>query len=313
MSKDGASAVNLGAAKRMARRIITHHFGNPPKRVKHLQSGLSNFVFMVTHSEGDFVVRISPEPARLNAFIKEQWAMAKARNVGVPTPEILEVGNEIVPSPYMVSRRVIGKEASFHPKRLEILREMGKYAALINSIPTSGFGSTFDWSSNRLSRNESWGEFLDKELDLEARLRSLEKRRMLPASQIKKLRSILKRAAGSTAKPRLTHGDIRLKNVLVDEDGRITAILDWEDCTSNLSPQWELSIALHDLSIDEKQEFLIGYELREQKVIELMPVIKALNLINYAPEIERLAELKEMEALEQYRTRLSGALDLYSL
>ncbi len=313
MSNTEFSTVELRAAKRMARQIITHHFGNKPKRVAHLPGGLSNFVFLVTHNEGDFVVRISPEPARLNAFIKEQWAMAKAREVGVPTPEILEVGNEIVSSPYMVSRRVIGKEANLHPNRLEIIRQMGKYAALINSIPTSGFGSTFDWSSNQLSRNETWSEFIEKELNLEGRLRSLEKRKMLPPAKIKRLRSILKNAARSRAKPSLTHGDIRLKNVIVDEAGEISAIIDWEDCTSNLSPHWEFSIALHDLSIDEKQEFLAGYGLSEKEVVKLMPVVQALNLINYAPEIERLAEAKETARLEQYRLRLNGNLDLYSL
>jgi hygromycin-B 4-O-kinase len=313
MSKNQSSAVDLRAAKNMARQIITHHFGSKPKRVAHLASGLSNFVFMVTHSEGDFVVRISPEPARLNAFIKEQWAMAKAREVGVPTPEILEVGNEVVPSPYMVSRRVLGKEASFHSNRLEIIREMGKYAALINSVQTSGFGSTFDWSSNQLSRNETWREFIEKELNLEGRLKSLAKRKMLRPAQIKKIRSILTSAARPGFKPSLTHGDIRLKNVIVDESGQITAIIDWEDCTSNLAPHWELSIALHDLSIDEKQEFLAGYNLGEKKVVALMPVIKSLNLLNYAPEIERLVESKDTAQLEHYRTRLSGALDFYSL
>jgi aminoglycoside phosphotransferase (APT) family kinase protein len=313
MSKNESPEVRVRAARNMARQIITHHFGNKPKRVAHLTSGLSNFVFMVTHGEGDFVVRISPDAGRLNAFIKEQWAMVKAREVGVPTPEILEVGNEVVPSPYMVSRRVIGNEATFHPKRREIIREMGKYAALINSVPTSGFGSTFDWSSNQLSRNETWKEYLDKELNLDGRLRALEKRRMLKPAQIKKLRSILKNAGRSSSRPALTHGDIRLKNVIVDEEGQISAVIDWEDSTSNLSPHWELSIALHDLSIDEKQEFLVGYGLREKKVVEMMPVVKALNLLNYAPEIERLAEAKDASRLEQYRTRLGGILDFYSL
>ena len=41
--------------------------------------------------------------------------------------------------------------------------------------------------------------------------------------------------------------------------------------------------------------------------------MKALNLINYAPEIERLAQAKESAQLAHYRTRLSGALDLFSL
>lgn len=299
-------------AKELARLVIKHHFGSKPRRIAHKSSGLSNFVFAVNHPEGDFVVRISPDPSRLNLFIKEQWAQSRAREAGVPTPEILEVGSEIISLPFMISRTVEGSEATFHHDRLKIVREMGRLAALINSIRTEGFGGTFDWSSNLLSRNETWRDFLEKELRAEDKLKTLEKRKMLAAPELKKIRRILAESCKLTVKPALTHGDIRLKNVMVDENGKIIALLDWENCTSNLAPHWELSLALHDLSIDEKQEFLEGYALKEKKFLEIAPLVKAINLINYAPEIERLAVAGESARLEQYQTRLSGALDFYS-
>ena len=71
--------------------------------------------------------------------------------------------------------------------------------------------------------------------------------------------------------------------------------------------------ALHDLSIDGKQHFLEGCGLPEKKICEISPLMKAINLINYTPVIEGMAEAKEMEKLEQYRTRLNGALDFFSL
>ena len=302
----------LREAKAMARRIIEHHFGAKPKRIEHQGSGLSNFVFLVHHAEGDFVVRISPDPTRINAFIKEQWAVGKAREAGVPTPEILEVGNSVIPHPYMVARRVRGRDATEHPERFSILREMGRYAALINSIPTTGFGSVFDWSSNQLSRNATWKEYLHGELRLDARLELLGKQRMLSPARLKALRGVLERAAKRSSKPALNHGDVRLKNAMVDDTGKITAIIDWEDCVSQLAPHWELSLALHDLSIDEKQEFLQGYGLTARQLKEIAPVVKALNVINYAPHVERLVERNDRAQIEQCRSRLSGALDLYS-
>jgi len=312
--KNSANAKEINRAKEMARDVIAHHFGNQkPRRVTHKTSGLSNFVFEVSHGEGDFIVRISPDPARINSFIKEQWAQNKAREAGVPVPEILEVGSHVIDQPFMISRVVRGGEATFHENGLEIVKEMGRYAARINSIKTKGFGATFDWSSNQLSHNESWREFLESELKFEEKLATLEKRRMLDAAKAKKIRKILTDTAKEKSKPALTHGDIRLKNVMVDDDGRITAFLDWEHATSNLAPAWELSIALHDLSIDEKQLFLDGYGLKEKKIADLMPVIKAIDFINYAPEVERLATEKDTAHLEKLRTRLSGALDFYSL
>jgi aminoglycoside phosphotransferase (APT) family kinase protein len=307
-----AITFDLREARATARSLITHHFGGKVNRVVYQPGGLSNFVFLVKHKEGDFAVRISPEPSKINAFIKEQWAMSKAREVGVPTPEILEVGNKVAPTPYMISRRVNGQEATYNPSRMQILHEMGRYAALINAIPTTGFGGTFDWSRNQLSRNETWKDFLHKELKLDARLELMEKHRMVSGSHLERIRSTLEGVTELIPQTALNHGDLRLKNVIVDEDGLISAIIDWEHCVSNLAPHWELSLALHDLSVDEKEEFLEGYGLREAEVTEIAPVMKALNLINYATEIERLAESDNKAGLERYRTRLSGALDLYS-
>jgi aminoglycoside phosphotransferase (APT) family kinase protein len=303
----------MAEARAMARRIIEHHFGTKPKRIEHQGSGLSNFVFLIHHTEGDFVIRISPDATRINAFIKEQWAVGKAREVGVPTAEILEVGNSVIPYPYMVVRRVEGSDATVHPERLAILREMGRYASLINSIATTGFGGVFDWSSNQLSHNPTWKEYLHGELRLDMRLEILRKQRMLNPTRLKTLRTLLERAARRSAKTALNHGDIRLKNVIVNEAGKITAFIDWEDCVSHLTPHWELSLALHDLSIDEKQEFLTGYGLSAKQFAEIAPVVKALNIINYAPQIEGMSERNDRAQLEQLRTRLSGALDLYSM
>ena len=300
-------------AKVMARQVIEHHFKAKPKRVTYQAEGLSNFVFWVQHDEGEFIVRIGQSPGKINAYIKEQWAVAKAREVGVPAPEILEVGNEVIPAPFMIARLMRGEVATQHPEKMAILHEMGRYAALINTIVTEGYGSIFDWSNNQLSRNASWRDFLFQELKLEARLGILKKYKMLTPKKLRLLAQLLEKGAGRNHKPRLNHGDVRLKNVLVNKQGKITAILDWEHCMSNVAPYWDLSLALHDLSIDEKQELLAGYGITEESFTEIAPLIKALNIINYAPHIEQFGEVQNTAQLDKYRLRLSGTLDLYSL
>src|SRR5205823_4916031 len=116
--------------------------------------------------------------------------------------------------------------------------------------PTTGFGRTFNWSGNQLSHNETWGDFLRKELHLQAGLATLEKYEMLTPPRLKRLRTTLEGVAAWKPKPALNHGDLRLKNVIVDKAGKITAIIDWENCISSIAPHWELSLSLHDLSID---------------------------------------------------------------
>jgi hypothetical protein len=100
---------------------------------------------------------------------------------------------------------------------------------------------------------------------------------------------------------------------MVNETGQISAVIDWEFCSSNIAPYWDLSLAVHDLSVDAKQEFLQGYGLNEQEVRDLSPILKAINIMNYAPYVERAIDEGNEAQLDQYRTRLSGALDLYSL
>lgn len=293
--------------------VLEHHFGKRPTRIKRLTGGLNNHVFEGRIGRDEFVVRISDDAAKLQTFIKEQWAVRQARRVRVPTAEILEVGNTVINKPYMISTKVDGIDATRWPHRLETAREMGHYAAKINSIRTKGFGAVFDWSRNTLSKNRSWQEFLDDELKIDERLALLTTRRLMRPHVLKKLRHNVGELRQWRGRPVLTHGDIRFKNVVLDESGKIRAFLDWENCTSNLAPQWELSIALHDLCIDEKEAFLEGYGVSPREFARIAAAIKTLNILNYFAAIEDAIATKNHRRLEQFRARLNGAFDLHSL
>ena len=104
-----------------------------------------------------------------------------------------------------------------------------------------------------------------------------------------------------------------LKNVIVDDDGEIAAIIDWDDSLSTLAPAWEVSIALHDLFIDEKDLFISGYGLTVRQVEEIAPLLKTFNVMNYAHAVDHAIKSNDEKTLAQFKLRLSGALDLYSL
>ena len=297
----------------LARTVVQHHFGSKPRRIKPLSGGLSNLVFEAAHKEGDFVVRISPDKSRINTFVKEQWAETAARKKGVPTAEILETGFSLISFPYMISRKTAGVEATYHSERKKIISELGHHAAQINKIRTKGFGETFDWSNNQLSRNETLKEYLENEFCYEAKTRTLAQSGLLPRSTIKGLRKIRQQLEKIKSKPTLNHGDLRLKNVIADEKARIVAILDWEKAISTLSPHWEISLALHDLGVDEQEQFTEGYGLKPRKLAEIAPYIKAFNILNYADEINRVTREKDKLGLERLRMRFNRTFDLYSL
>ena len=297
--------------RNFAKRIVEQFFGKPASRIVYKSSGRTNFVFAVNHVEGQFVVRISPDVNRIDAFQKELLASRKAREAGVPTPEVLAVGQDPDSEPYMITRRVTGIEASQNPKRLRIVHQMGEYAAVINSIATNGFGEKFDWAENG-EKNGDWDNYLQNEFELEKRIQVLSTNEIISPAQLQELEKIIADVKSQPLNTSLNHSDLRLKNVIVDEGGDIAAIIDWEECLSTLAPEWEVSIALHDLTIDEKQAFIDGYGLTVQQVEEMAPLIKAFNILNYAPTIESAVQNADQKALDQIKLRLAGSLDLYS-
>ena len=312
MSDAEPGGLDAKQARRMAHEVLTHLLGGKPKRLEPLGGGLTNFVFEARHAEGDMVVRLSANPAKVKEYLKEQWAMARAREQGVPVPEVLEVGTEPIPFPYMVSRKVAGTEGTHHPERVRVLREMGRCARLIHAVPTHGFGHTFDWSENRLSRKETWADYLGREFRSEQRLAVLEQHEMLSKHALKALCKTLENIESWDPAPVLNHGDLRLKNVIVGAEGEIAALLDWEFCTSNAAPYWDLSLALHDLSLDAKKEFLAGYGMTPRELLDAAPELRAFNVLNYAAVVERAAKEEDGPTLDRLRTRLKGGLDLYA-
>ncbi len=298
--------------RQLAAKIVRKHFGTPASRIVYRPSGRTNYVFAINHVDGQFIVRISPDPERVNAFLKEHWATEEVRKAGVPSPEVLAVGHDVGAEPYMITRRVTGTEASHHPKRKRIIHEMGRFAAMINSIRTQSFGANFDWSTNGV-KHRTWRDYLKEELRIDERLEFFEKHQMLPRRALESLIGAIDASRNARIKPSLNHGDLRLKNVIVDDDGEIASIIDWEDCISTIAPQWELSIALHDMSIDEKQLFIEGYGLKNRHVEEMAALIKAFNIMNYYSVAEEAIQQHDRKKLSEIKLRLNGALDLYSL
>ena len=297
----------------MARKVVKHHFGKSLEKIEFKPAGKTNFVFDVVTREGNFIVRIANSRSKLNDFMKEQWVTQKALGIGVPVPEILEVGHEIISLPYMLQQKIEGEEAVNHPDRLNILQDLGKYARMIHSIPTTGFGKVFDWSKNKLSKKKTWLEFLENELLVDEGLKFLHDNDILSKKKIDRLNVEFGRLKKWKVTPCLNHCDLRLKNVIVNEAGEIKAILDWEDCSSNCAPYWDFSIALHDLSIDGKQKFLEGYELDVEEFSRKSYALTLFNIINYIPALQRMIAKKDKNGLAFYKLRLDGAMDLFSI
>jgi len=307
------SAEEINEYSEMANSVMKELFGKKSGKLQYKPAGQTNFVFEANLPDGDFIIRISTAKDKIESFKKEQWVLERVKKEGIPVAEIIEVGNEVVKMPYMVQKKIKGQDALYHPDKKKILQQMGEYNSIINKIHTNDFGKTFDWSDDDSSKNKTWEDFLKNEIEIESRLAILEKNKMVSAESLKKLSEYLQRINELNLQPVLNHGDMRRKNVLVNDKAEIVAIIDWEESCSSIAPAWDLSIALHDLAVDDKQFYLEGYGITSKEYREIFETIKAFNLINYAPIIKDLVKRKEKHHLEFYKLRLSGCFDLYSL
>lgn len=297
---------------RQARTIVTHHIGKV-RSVTALSGGLNNHVFRVRADGGNVVVRLSEAGGKTEAFLKEQWAVKRADEAGVPVARILQVGSDVIETPYMILENATGGVATDHAEPNKILRRLGELTSRIHGIETNGFGATFDWSNNALSRCESWHDFLTDEFTWQDRLAILDKAGCLAKGGKQRLRSVMTALARHAPSPALNHGDLRLKNVFVDAKGKITALMDWEDCQSSAPRYWDLPLALHDLGPDGRQAFLDGYGLPPDNTAELSAGWTAFNLLHYAPKVAQVVAQRDEAALAWFRARLTGALDLFTL
>lgn len=298
------------ALEAIVRAVVARHVGASPARVSPQGGGLSSHAFDAETARDRFIVRLGDAPDKLAAFERERGAVERARAAGVPTQEIIALGRDGAWA-YSIARRLPGASAVDHPERMHVLESLARLAAKIHTIPTTGCGREYTWGELTPGAR-SWTAFLHDELDADRRIRHLRDRDMLSARQQHALEATLAQVETWDDSPVLQHGDLRLKNVVVDAQGRIVGLVDWETSVSSIGPHWDISLALHDLSIDAKQAFLQSYGMSEEEVRRAAPVWRLFNALNYVPSMDQLLIDDDGSALERMRTRLNGALDLYS-
>ncbi len=299
---------------RAARAYVTHLaktvLSHEPHNVRRRGGGLTNVVYQVDIADKSLIIRVNDDPQKLQTFERERRAMKLARDAGIPIPLVLHVGAD--PHPFMVLENVRGAVGTHAYDRIDTVRQMGELTARIHQIRTPGFGpAATDAAPLRRARRRSWGAHLEEDLHASKPLAALERLGMLLPDNAEKMRRTLAYVCTWRRNPVLHHGDMRLKNLIVDHAGKVVAVLDWDNCTSSVPALWDLSIALHDLTIDEKQAFLQGYGYGPRELTKSIVYIRLLNALNYVPVVEAMAERGEKLKLEWYRARIAGDFNLY--
>jgi len=306
-----AQKLTARAVRDYVMQVATKVLRRTPDQIRRRGGGLTNIVYQVDVDDRSVIVRINADAPKLKVFERERRAMKLARDARLPVPRVLHVG--AIPHPFMVLENVRGTVGTHAYDRIGTVRQMGELTARIHRIQLPGFGPAAIDPARALGtvRRHSWGAHLQADMHASARIAVLEQLGMFLPDNANKMRQILAHMSTWRRNPVLHHGDMRLKNIIVDHEGQVAAILDWEHCTSSVPALWDLSIALHDLTIDEKQAFLQGYGYAPRELTKSIGYMRLLNALNYAPFIVALAEQDETAKLSWQRARFAGDFNLY--
>ncbi|CAM04617.1 aminoglycoside phosphotransferase (APT) family kinase protein [Saccharopolyspora erythraea NRRL 2338] len=204
-----------------------------PLSAEIVQGGRSNLTYLVTDGTDRWVVRRPPLGhvlATAHDMGREHRVMSALAGTGVPVPETLLLcqDDDVIGAPFYVMRYVPGTvyrkpeltQRLSVPERRDLSMRLVDVLADLHSIDPASVGL---------------GDFGRPEGFLERQVRRWSKQLAASHSRdiegIEELRDRLAASVPDTARAAIVHGDYRLDNVIVGDDLRISAVLDWEMAT----------------------------------------------------------------------------------
>jgi aminoglycoside phosphotransferase (APT) family kinase protein len=266
---------------RLASTVTARLLDEAPLRVTPLVGrGSVNQVFIVETANHKVVVRASERDGAPGEYAKEAWCIERAAARGVPVPAILGAGS-FEGSAYLIHTYVEGDEGRESPApKPDIWRTLGGYAGLIHAIEAPGFGLTLSEITQGDAR-KSWLRHLEYNIESLSGDDPLIGLGVFTPPRSQALRGVFAGLRGREFTFGLNHGDISLKNTVVDARGRVT-LLDWGSAEAAIVPHHELIqlLKMQMLEGDPDGEqflaFLDGYGISPAGLERLMPELESL-------------------------------------
>jgi aminoglycoside phosphotransferase (APT) family kinase protein len=273
--------IDLGKDIQLASRVTSSLLNEPLVEVTPLVGkGRVNKVFIVEAVNHKVVIRMSDRGEALDEYTKEAWCIEHAAARGVLVPSVISVGR-CEGNAYLIQSYIAGDEGrdSSAPK-LGIWRELGKYAKLIHSIGVPGFGLRLS-EITRGDARKSWLRYLEYNIESLTENDPLIKLKVLTQLQSKLIKDVFANLRGREFTFGLNHGDISLKNTIVDMRDRVN-LLDWGSAEAGIVPHHDLIQMLKmnmlegDPDGEEIRAFLDGYGISPAELERMMPELESL-------------------------------------
>lgn len=264
----------------------------PPFRFERIGDGRSNLTFRVTDAAGATWILRRPPLGRIlpkaHDMVREHRILAALHPAGVPVPEPLGVCEDTSVSGaafYVMEHRagvVLATPDDVAPLTAEVRRRAGLslvetlarlHAVDVDAAGLGDLGPRDDYAARQVRRWTSQWERTDG----------------APLPAIGRTGELLAASLPVQTGTSIVHGDYKLENVIVDDHGEVSAILDWELCA--------LGDPLADLA------WVLLYWSSPGAGLEVSSVAAAEGFPTEAEIIERYAEAsgRDLGALPFYR------------
>lgn len=259
--------------------VVAGYFFGGNFRLRLLKGTGFNHIFLAEAPGAKIVIRLT-NPTYFPALKRSTQAVAAALNARLPAPEILLTGISMVPFGYQVLEYVEGQSGDkYKGDKIAVWSEAGYLARQINQIATHGYDNDLflpAW------QQPSWRDFISQSTDKQMKFY---RRYRLPGSlkpifnkqELKIMRGYLDSLPDISQRPCLVHLDYSLRNMILDDNGQIKAVIDWDSANSYPQPH-QVAFTTFWLSPEETEAFTRSYGIHyDQSLLTAFQIHEVLN------------------------------------
>ena len=250
------------------RAALAPHLGRAPLEFQRISTGRFNLGYFVSGEPGQFVLRIAPADAAGGLFYERRMMHQEPEihqlvreETSVPVPEVVafDTSRRIIARDFILLRRLPGSPASDVRLSREALgalhRQLGRALAQIHRITRTRYG--YLGAHRPMKPQDSWPAAF--EVMWNKLLADLRRCGGYAREEAALMRTALERRLelfDYRAPAALLHMDVWAQNVLCDEAGRLTGLIDFDRA---LWGDPEIEFAVLDYCGVSTPEFFAGY------------------------------------------------------
>ncbi|SEO95521.1 aminoglycoside phosphotransferase family protein [Paenibacillus sp. OV219] len=259
--------------------------------------GFVNQVCVVETETRKFVVRMN-DAGTYPSYVKEKWCMEQAAAVGIPGPEVLSIG-VIDETAYMIQSFVEGDNGldSTVPTT-DVWRQIGNYTKRIHSIQVKGHGDNLIdpvdgvfHSPGHPGSDGSWLGYIQYNINSLTESDRLIELGVVTLAKSQRVRELFENLKKVSFRFGLTHGDISLKNTIVNQAGQVI-LIDWGNADVSPVPHGDINVVMQSQMLglaegpnnEDFDAFLDGYGISVDCLPEMrqLMLLKAFDTLRWA-------------------------------